>query len=263
MTVKSIIASLSLITISVVPVFAQQNYPNTPPEQSPMEMKPEMTEIWEPEVKVITPGKTVADAPSDAIILFDGSNTDNWVSQKDSTSVVPWKIVDNNYLEIVPGSGGIQTKMKFGDCQLHIEWSAPDTVENSGQGRGNSGIFFQNRYELQVLDSYNNRTYRNGQAGSIYKDHSPLVNVMKSPSEWNTYDVIYTAPRFKENGTLDYPARITVLHNGVVVQNNATIHGLTLYIGLHDYPTSHGEDIIALQDHGTAAQFRNIWIRRL
>jgi hypothetical protein len=136
-------------------------------------------------------------------------------------------------------------------------------VLDGGQSRGNSGVFFQNRYELQVLDSYKNRTYSNGQAGSIYKDHPPLVNAMKSPLEWNTYDVIYTAPRFKADGLIDYPARITVLHNGVLVQNNAVINGLTLYIGLHNYPSSHGEDVISLQDHNNKVQFRNIWIRRL
>ena len=125
------------------------------------------------------------------------------------------------------------------------------------------GVFFQDRYELQILDSYNNRTYRNGQAGSIYKDHAPLVNAMRSPLEWNTYDVIYTAPRFKSDGQLDAPARITVLHNGVLVQNNATINGLTLYIGLHNYPSAHGDDVIHLQDHGNKTQFRNIWIRKL
>ena len=171
--------------------------------------------------------------------------------------------MNNDYFEVVPESGDIQTVMKFGDCQLHIEWSAPDEVLDGGQMRGNSGVFFQNRYELQVLDSYNNRTYNNGQAGSIYKDHPPLVNAMKTPLEWNVYDVIYTAPRFKANGLIDAPARITVFHNGVVVQNNATINGLTLYMGLHNYPESHGEDVISLQDHGCKTQFRNIWLRRL
>jgi hypothetical protein len=136
-------------------------------------------------------------------------------------------------------------------------------VVDGGQWRGNSGVFLQNRYELQVLDSYNNRTYSNGQAGSIYKDVPPLVNAMKAPLEWNMYDVIYTAPRFKADGRLDAPARITVLHNGVLVQNNTTISGLTLYIGLHNYPLSHGDDVIALQEHGCKTQFRNIWIRRL
>lgn len=241
---------------------AQEKYPDTPPEVSPMPMKPEMTEIWEPQVKVVTPGEKFGDAPSDAIVLFDGEDLNQWVSQKDTTKPAAWAIKDG-YFQVVPGKGGIQTKMKFGDAQIHIEWSAPDKVENSGQGRGNSGLFLQNRYELQILDSYNNRTYSNGQAGSIYKDHPPLVNAMRSPDKWNTYDVIYTAPRFKEDGRLDSEAKITVLHNGVVVQNNATIHGLTLYIGLHNYPEAHGEDVISLQDHGTPVQYRNIWVRRL
>ena len=228
-----------------------------------MKMKPEMTEIWEPEVRVVTPGKTNSDAPSDAIVLFDGKNLNQWVSQKDITKPAPWKVVNDEYFEVTPGSGNIQTKMKFGDCQLHIEWKSPEVIQGAGQGRGNSGVFLQNRYEIQVLDSYNNRTYNNGQAGSIYKDHPPLVNVTKSPLEWNTYDIIYRAPRFKADGRLDSPATVTVLHNGVVVQDHATIAGLTLYIGLHNYPEAHGEDVISLQDHGNLNRFRNIWIRRL
>ncbi|MCM4155694.1 DUF1080 domain-containing protein [Gramella sp. AN32] len=258
------VPKISLLFFSLIGLtaFAQDTYPSTPPEESPMPMKPEMTEIWEPQVEKITPGENYGDAPSDAIVLFDGNNLEQWVSQKDSTSSAPWAIKEG-YFEVVPGSGGIQTKMKFGDCQIHLEWSAPDVVENSGQGRGNSGLFLQNRYELQILDSYNNRTYSNGQAGSIYKDHPPLVNAMRTADKWNSYDVIYTAPGFKENGLIDNPAKITVLHNGIVVQNDATIHGLTLYIGLHNYPEPHGEDVIALQDHGTKVQFRNIWLRRL
>lgn len=252
-----------IITITSVGGLLAQGYPNTPPEVSPMPMKPEMTEIWEPIVPVVTPGPKLGDAPSDAIILFDGKNMDQWVSQKDVSKPAPWKIVNADHMEVVPKSGGIQTKLKFGDCQLHIEFSAPDIVDNVGQGRGNSGVFFQNRYELQILDSYNNRTYSNGQAASIYKDHPPLVNAMRTPLQWNTYDVIYTAPRFKEDGSLDAPARITVLHNGVLVQNNVTINGLTLYTGLHNYPESHEEDVISLQDHGNKTQFRNIWIRPL
>ncbi len=254
---------LTIALFSATVAMAQHDYINTPPAVNPMPMKPEMTEIWEPEVKVITPATKIGDAPSDAIILFDGKNLDQWVDQKDTSKPAGWKIVDKDYMEVVPGSGAIQTKMAFGDCQMHIEWSAPDVVLDGGQWRGNSGVFFQNRYELQVLDSYNNRTYSNGQAGSIYKDHPPLVNAMKTPLEWNTYDVVYTAPRFKENGLIDAPARITVFLNGVLVQNNATINGLTLYIGLHNYPSPHGEDVISLQDHGCKNQFRNIWIRRL
>lgn len=255
---------LSLIAITfTITTQAQHNYPSTPPEVSPMPMKPEMTEIWEPEVPVITPAKILGNAPSDAIILFDGSNLDQWVSKNDDTKSAPWKIVDNDHIEVVPGSGAIKTKMKFGDIQLHIEFSAPDKVENAGQGRGNSGVFFHDRYELQILDSYNSRTYRNGQAASIYKDHAPLVNAMRNPLEWNTYDVVYTAPRFKEDGRVDSPARITVFHNGVLVQNNVSITGLTNYIGLHMYPDAHGDDAISLQDHGNKTQFRNIWVRKL
>ncbi len=257
------IKSLALVAFSVLSANTFAQYSSTPPAVSPMPMKPEMTEIWEPEVPVVTPGAKLGDAPSDAIILFNGSNLDQWESAKNPGQKAPWKIVNNDHMECVPGSGDIKTKMKFGDCQLHIEFSAPDKVESVSQGRGNSGVFFQDRYELQVLDSYQNRTYRNGQAGSIYKDHAPLVNAMRGPLEWNTYDVVYTAPRFKPNGTLDSPARITVLHNGVLVQNNVTINGLTEYIGLHMYKEAHGDDVIHLQDHGNTTQFRNIWIRPL
>lgn len=260
---KSIVISGLLVLGFSKMILAQNAYPSTPPAVSPMPMKPEMTEIWDPEVRVVTPAKKLGDAPSDAIILFDGKNLDQWVSQKDITKAAPWKIVDNDHMEVVPKSGGIQTKLKFGDCQIHIEFSAPDIVENAGQGRGNSGLFLQNRYELQILDSYNNRTYANGQAASIYKDVPPLVNAMRSPLEWNSYDVIYTAVRFKADGRVDAPARITVLHNGVLVQNNTTIAGLTNYIGLHMYPDAHGDDVISLQDHGNKTQFRNIWIRKL
>ena len=259
---KLFLVSSALVLGLTVSVNAQLRGFNTPPAKSPMDMKPEMTEIWEPEVRVVTPGKTPMDAPSDAIILFDGKDLSQWVSSKDG-SPAKWSVKDG-IMDVVPRSGDIQTKMKFGDCQLHIEWSAPDVIPNDvGQNRGNSGVFFQNRYELQVLDNYKNRTYRNGQAGSIYKDHAPLVNPIKSPDEWNVYDVVYTAPRFKPDGSLDSPARITVFFNGVLVQNNTTINGLTYYVGLHNYPESHGEDVFRLQDHDCKPQFRNIWVRKL
>lgn len=256
---KSMLVVLTLSTAAL----SAQKHSSTPPAESPMPMKPEMTEIWEPEIVVVQPAKQLGDAPSDAIILFDGADLNQWTSAKDTTVAAPWKIVDNDHFEVVPGSGNIQTKMKFGDCQLHIEFSAPDKVEGESQGRGNSGLFLQNRYELQILDSYQNRTYRNGQAGSIYKDKAPLVNAMRGPLEWNTYDVVYRAPRFKADGQLDTPATITVLHNGVLVQNNTTINGNTYYIGLHDYPSAHGNDVISLQDHDNKTQFRNIWLRKL
>lgn len=265
MNKKLIYVSLGFLMclIPMMSINSQNKYPNKPPKESPMPMKPEMTEIWEPEVEVVAPGKVPGGAPSDAIILFDGTNLDQWVSKKNVSDAAPWKIVNGDHMEVVPGSGGIQTKLKFGDCQLHLEFSAPDKVIGQGQGRGNSGVFFQNRYELQILDSYNNRTYRNGQAGSIYKDHAPLVNPMRSPLEWNVYDIVYKAPRFKKDRSLDTPAEITVFLNGVLIQNNVTIHGLTLYIGLHTYEEAHGDDVISLQDHGNKTQFRNIWIRRI
>jgi len=257
------LSAILFLTATFTVILNGQKYPAIPPDVSPMPMKPEMTEIWNTEVSVVVPGVKPGDPPSDAIILFDGSNTDKWESKKSKGKPAPWKIVDSNYMEVVPGSGDIQTTLKFGDCQLHIEWSAPDIVESQGQGRGNSGVFLQDRYEVQILDSYRNRTYKNGQAASIYKDYAPLVNAMKIPDEWNSYDIIYKAPRFNSQGNIDYPATITVLHNGVLVQNHAVINGLTLYNGLHTYGDAHGDDVISLQDHGNKVQFRNIWIRKL
>ena len=250
-------------SIAFMPLVSAQQYPNTPPDVSPMPMKPEMTEIWDPEVEMVMPGKNLGDPPSDAIILFDGKTLNQWISKNDKKSDAPWTVIQGSHFEVLPGSGDIQTRMKFGDCQLHLEFSAPDIVESQGQGRGNSGIFFQDRYEVQILDSYQNRTYRNGQAASIYKDHAPLVNTVRGPLEWNIYDIIYTAPRFRSDGKLDIPARITVFLNGVLVQNNVTVSGLTFYTGIHNYGEAHGEDVISLQDHGNKTQFKNIWIRKL
>ncbi len=230
-----------------------------------MPMKPEMTEIYTTPPPIVTPGKTNSDAPSDAIVLFDkNTNLKEWMSVKDTNTAAAWTIYDG-YFEEKPGAGDIKTKRKFADIQLHIEWSEPflDTAKFKGQDRGNSGVFFQENYELQILDSYQNNTYCNGQAGSIYKDQAPLVNAMRPPGEWNVYDVIYTAPKFKKNGKLDLPARMTVFHNGVLIQNNSTIQGLTQYIGLHYYPAAHGEGSIKLQDHGHLVRFRNIWVREL
>ncbi|MCC9167001.1 3-keto-disaccharide hydrolase [Pontibacter harenae] len=224
----------------------------------PPKMVPEMTEFWEPEVRVITPGTNNTAAPSDAIVLFDGKNLSEWKA-KDGGGAAQWQV---NNGEFTVGKGDISTKREFQDFQLHIEWSAPDLVQSSSQGRGNSGIFLQDRYEVQVLDSYNNRTYSNGQAGSIYKQHRPLVNAMRKPNEWNVYDIIYTAPRFKEDGSVFSPARVTVLHNGVLVQNNVDIKGPTEYIGLPEYK-AHGKAPISLQDHGNPVAYRNIWIREL
>lgn len=221
---------------------------------------PALTEIWEPEPVMVKAGESPAQAPADAIILFDGKNTNAWKA-KDG-GAVKWK-VENGAMTVTPGTGEISTKEGFGDCQLHIEWRTPSVVKGEGQGRGNSGIFLMGKFELQVLDSYNNRTYSNGQAGSIYKQTAPMVNASKGPGEWQTYDIIFTAPRFNEKGGLVTPARITVLHNGVLIQNNTSIWGGTEYIGLPVYEKISLKEPILLQDHGDLVSYRNIWIRPL
>ncbi|MFZ9262365.1 MAG: 3-keto-disaccharide hydrolase [Chitinophagaceae bacterium] len=221
---------------------------------------PKLSEIYDPAPAVITPGNSTATPPSDAIILFDGKDFSKWVGTKGKP--VEWTLADGA-MTVKRGAGLITTKESFGDCQLHIEWRTPSEVKGEGQGRGNSGIFLMGRYELQVLDSYNNKTYSNGQAGSIYKQLVPLVNASKGPGEWQTYDVIFTAPRFSENGIIVSQARITVLHNGVLIQNNATIWGGTEYIGIANYKSHGAKEPISLQDHGDAVSFRNIWIRPL
>jgi hypothetical protein len=221
---------------------------------------PVTTEVWKPVPKVITPGKTVPDAPSDAIILFNGSSDSAW--QHKNGDKIKWTIGEKA-LTVKASSGDIQTKQKFGDCQLHIEWRTPAEVKGEGQGRGNSGIFFMGRYEVQVLDSYNSATYSNGQAGSVYKQHIPLVNACRPPGEWQTYDIIFTAPRFSDNGNVLEPGRLTVIQNGVLVQNNVTIWGKTSYIGSPTYEKHEAKEPIVLQDHGNPTSFRNIWIREL
>ena len=249
---------LGVFVLGSITAFAQ----NQNPENA--KMKPEMTEFWDPEVTVVTPGENNSNAPTDAIVLFDGtpeSLLQNWTNSKGEAP--GWSVADN-CVTVVKGTGTINSKASFEDFQLHIEWRSPAVVdpESKSQGRGNSGIFMQERYELQVLDNYNNRTYRNGQAGSFYKQHPPLVNVCKKPGEWQTYDVIYTAPRFKADSTMFSPARATVLQNGVLVQNNVSLFGPTEYIGIPKYK-AHGPAPFVLQDHGNPVSYRNIWVRKL
>lgn len=221
---------------------------------------PKLTELWEPKAPVVTPGKTNVDAPSDAILLFSGNDLSKWESVKGGAAA--WTLSEGA-MTVKPGAGGIRTKDGFGDCQLHVEWRTPAVVKGEGQGRGNSGIFLMNRYELQVLDSYNNTTYSNGQAGSIYKQHIPLANACRPPGEWQSYDVIFTAPRFYEDGRLKSAARITVIHNGVLVQNNVEIWGQTEYIGIPQYGKHSDREPLMLQDHDNPVSYRNIWIRPL
>jgi hypothetical protein len=220
---------------------------------------PEVTEVHEPVPPVVTPGAGTA-PPSDAIILFDGTSLADW--ERPNGETAPWKI-ENGAMTVEPGTGDIRTKQGFGDIQLHLEWRAPEVVKGDGQGRGNSGVFFMNSYEVQVLDSYDNPTYPNGQAASVYKQAIPLVNACRKPGEWQTYDIIFTAPRFNQQGRVTHPARVTVIHNGVLVQNNVEIWGTTQYIGLPAY-TKHDDKLpIRLQDHGDLVSFRNIWVREL
>lgn len=219
---------------------------------------PTVTELWKPVPRVVQPGKENA-PPSDAIILFDGKDLSKWEAVNGGQP--KWEVKDGAFT-VTRGTGDIRTRQGFNDIQLHIEWRAPAEVRGEGQGRGNSGIFFQEHYELQVLDSYNNSTYSNGQAASIYKQTMPLVNASRPPGEWQVYDVIYKAPEF-DGEYLKKPATITVFHNGVLVQDNTQIRGTTEFIGLPQI-IPHEENMpLRLQDHGDAVSYRNIWIREL
>lgn len=232
--------------------------------------KPADTEFYTPVPPVVTPGATNGAAPSDAIILFDGKNLNEWVSVKDN-GPAKW-IVANGVFTVDKTTGNIETKRKFSSYQLHIEWQIPANINLTGQSRGNSGLFLASTgagdlgYELQILDSYNNATYTNGQAGSIYKQIAPLVNANRKPGDWQSYDVIWTAPVFYQDGSLKSPARVSVLFNGVLIQNNFELKGPTQYIGQANYAKAHGASPIKLQSHGDKSEpisFRNIWIREL
>jgi len=222
---------------------------------------PVATEIWNPRVPKVTPGASWGAAPSDAIILLDGSNLDNWESTADGQSV-GWELKDG-VLTVVPGQPTIQTKQAFGSVQLHVEWRSPSVLEGEGQGRGNSGIFLMGKYELQVLDSYSSDTYSNGQAGAIYKQYPPLVNATKEPGEWQMYDIIFMAPVFSDSGSLLRPATITAFHNGVLIQNNKALMGPVEYRGLAQYRAHADRLPLQLQEHGNPVSYRNIWIREL
>ena len=211
--------------------------------------------------KVVTPGKTPQDAPSDAIVLFDGKNADEWEGTRGNKKF-RWNIRDGA-METVRGAGYIQTKKSFGSCQLHIEWATPKIVKHNGQKRGNSGVFLMGKYEIQVLDSYNNRTYPNGQAGAVYKQYIPLVNCCKKPGEWQTYDIIFHRPIFDKGGNCIKQATFTVLQNGVLIQDHVKLSGPTVYIGYPKYKKHADKLPLSLQDHGDPVRYRNIWIREL
>jgi hypothetical protein len=256
---RSLTSALLLFLTLAATALAQQPEP-----------KPEDTEVWQPEPKVVTPGANCAAAPSDAIILFDGKNLDQWVSAQDRSAPAKWTVA-NGIVTVNKPTGNIETKRSFKNYQLHIEWKIPETVTGSGQLRGNSGVFLASTgpgdagYELQVLDNYNNKTYVNGQAGSLYKQSIPLANPNRKPGEWQTYDIAWTAPLFNSDGTLKSPAYVTVFFNGVLVDNHFELKGETRYIGAPFYKAFDGAPI-KLQAHGDpspALSFRNIWVREL
>jgi hypothetical protein len=260
--------ALAVLSLFAVPALAQQPAApaGAPAAGGP---KPADTEVWEPVPKVVTPGASTNTAPNDAIVLFDGKNLDQWVSTKDK-SPAGWTVADG-ILTVNKSTGNIETKRSFTNYQLHIEWRIPEGVTGTGQARGNSGVFLASTgtgdsgYELQVLDSYNNKTYSNGQAASIYKQSIPLANASRKPGEWQTYDVIWTAPTFNADGSVKTPAYVTALHNGVLVQNHFELKGETLYIGKPVYK-KYDSAPIKLQAHGDPSppiSFRNIWVRDL
>ena len=258
--ISRIISSMALVIAPTIALAQQPSAPN-----------PHDTEVWEPAPKVVTPGATDSQAPSDAIVLFDGKNLSEWVSAQDKTPA-KWLVADGVMtVNKAAGGGNIETKRTFRDFQLHIEWKIPANVTGSDQARGNSGVFLASTgpgdagYELQVLDSYDNKTYVNGQAGSIYKQGIPLVNPNRKPGEWQTYEVVWTAPVFNEDGSLKSPAYVTVFFNGVLVQNHFELKGQTLYIGQPFYK-KYDRAPIKLQAHGDKSEpisFRNIWVREL
>uniref|UniRef100_B0T1X3 3-keto-alpha-glucoside-1,2-lyase/3-keto-2-hydroxy-glucal hydratase domain-containing protein n=1 Tax=Caulobacter sp. (strain K31) TaxID=366602 RepID=B0T1X3_CAUSK len=231
--------------------------------------KPEDTEVWTPAPAKVTPAATVGGAPSDAIVLFDGDDLDQWVAALDK-SPAGWTVGDG-VVTVNKARGNIETKRAFRDYQLHLEWRIPADITGTGQARGNSGVFLASTgprdegYEVQIVDSYENATYVNGQAASVYKQHPPLVNASRKPGDWQSYDIVWRAPVFGASGALASPATVTVIHNGVLVQDNAVLAGETAYIGKPTYRV-HGAAPIKLQAHGDPSapiSFRNIWVREL
>lgn len=244
-----------LLAFLPIAALAQATYPGGNPPPSP-----EATEVWSPVPPKVEPAAVIGQPPSDAIVLFSGKDLSNWESVNGGPA--EWG-VENGEMVDRPKAGHIETRQKFGDCQLHVEWMVPVLPpDRKGQDRGNSGVFMQGLYEIQVLDTYNNPTYVNGEAGAIYKQSAPLVNALKAAPNWQSYDIVYYAPRFYNDGTLAEPARITVFLNGILVQSNFAIKGPTEYRMLPAYK-AHGDGPIMLQAHNNAVHYRNIWIRKL
>lgn len=241
--------------------------PQRAPEDSTIRMTHFQTEIWDPEIPMVQPAAQIGDPPADAIILFNGKDINSeWEETARGGGVKPatWIIKDGAMVS-VQGSGSLKSKRVFGDFQLHIEWRSPSVITGKSQGRGNSGVYLQELYELQVLDSWHNRSYRNGQAGAFYKQYPPLINASRQPGEWQVYDIVYTAPRFgKDSTTYFTPPSATVFHNGILIQNNVALRGPTTFVGIPEFLIKkHGPGSIMLQQHGNPVGYRNIWIREL
>lgn len=217
-------------------------------------------DLSRPAPKVVTPADELGGAPSDAIVLFNGKDATGWTDRNGKAT--KWKVVDGT-LESVQGAGPIFTEKTFGDCQLHVEFASPKTVKGNGQGRGNSGVYLMEDYEIQVLDSFNNKTYSDGSAGAIYGQYPPLVNASRGPGQWQSYDIIFHRPRFDKDGKLTRAASFTVLHNGVLIQDHAEAFGPTSWIQHGNYNAKVTEKRLSLQDHGNPVHYRNIWIRPL
>lgn len=247
--------------------------------QSQAEWTPELTEDWTPVSDSVYTTGHFAEPPSDAVVLFDGTGLSQWESAPgyfpsmegvseylaeltQNYDDASWQ-VENGIMTVVPGTGNIKTKQVFGDMHLHIEWRTPADVESAGQGRGNSGVFLMGLYEIQVLDSWQNPTYSNGQAGAIYKQKPPMANASRAPGEWQSYDIFFETPRFDDGGELIKAAYVTVMHNGVLIHHREKLQGPTVYIGLSDYEPHPAKLPIGLQDHDDFVSFRNIWVREL
>jgi hypothetical protein len=248
--------SLAVVALALALQEKGVGYDDTP--QLP-DQKWKVHDSQRPVPPVVTPGDAPGKPPSDAIVLFDGKDLSKWHDGKGGEA--KWKL-ENDYFECFKGAGSMVTKDQFGDMQLHIEWRAPDPPKGTSQGRGNSGVFLMGRYELQVLDSFENRTYADGQAASLYGQFPPLVNASRKPGEWQTYDIVWVAPRFKD-GQVESPAMITVFHNGVVVHNKKAYIGGSTHRAVGKYSPHGDKGPISLQDHGDPVRYRNIWVRPL
>jgi hypothetical protein len=259
-----IVAAVVTVAVVLISMAGCSRQASAPVEQQHVEQQWKQHDRSQAQPPVITPGELSTKErpgtpPSDAVVLFDGKDLSAWESVKGGPA--PWK-VEKGYFEVVPRSGDIKTKQAFGDCQLHVEWASPNPPHGQDQDRGNSGVYLMTLYEVQVLDSYQNQTYADGGAAAIYGQYAPMVNACRPPGQWQTYDIVFRAPRFSAEGKVSRPATFTVFHNGVLVQDHVTVLGLT--DGDHQpYSQTPAKMPLKLQDHNHTVRYRNVWIREL